>query len=208
MSKAQRTKGKRVELAAARYLRDVTGDHTIRRNLDQTRDGGHDLLGDSLDGRVNVEVKASDHPRLAQWFEQMEPAPIKMVLLKRTRKPFESYILFNQETLEKWLRNSTLDQIFSAASFHSTIKARTTQKLPSFTDVCNQLALTAELLRSYGRLHGQDLTITVTTSESLPTSHSSKATKPIPALSTSPTARQDSPGQTPRSRRRSRKRST
>ena len=63
---SSRRKGKRAELEVAALLRDLLGAAVVR-NLTQTRDGGHDLLG--LPG-WSAEVKRAARPRIAEWWAQ------------------------------------------------------------------------------------------------------------------------------------------
>lgn len=66
MSASQRRKGKAGELELARLLRDLLGAD-VARNLEQTRQGGADLLG--LPGWA-VEVKRAARARLSDWWLQ------------------------------------------------------------------------------------------------------------------------------------------
>lgn len=66
MSAMQRRKGARAERQLAQLLRDELGDG-VRRNLDQCRHGGCDLLGVS---GFALEVKRAARPRLADWWQQ------------------------------------------------------------------------------------------------------------------------------------------
>jgi len=60
-----RAKGKGGELEFIKLLRPEGFD--VGRNLDQTRDGGYDIVG--LDG-VALEIKRAKKPLLAKWWEQ------------------------------------------------------------------------------------------------------------------------------------------
>lgn len=62
-----RRKGARGELEFINLLKDYLGDDTIRRNLEQTRDGGQDVLG--VEGWA-IEVKRAAKPNLAAWWAQ------------------------------------------------------------------------------------------------------------------------------------------
>lgn len=66
MSASQRRKGKAGELELARLLREHLGAN-VARNLEQTRQGGADLLG--LPGWA-VEVKRAAQARLSDWWLQ------------------------------------------------------------------------------------------------------------------------------------------
>lgn len=66
MGTMQRRKGKAGELELARLLRKLLGAN-VARNLEQTRQGGADLLG--LSGWA-VEVKRAALPRLSKWWLQ------------------------------------------------------------------------------------------------------------------------------------------
>ena len=59
---SSRRKGKRGELEVAALLRDLLGTAVVR-NLTQTRDGGHDLIG--LPG-WSAEVKRAAKPRVSE----------------------------------------------------------------------------------------------------------------------------------------------
>jgi hypothetical protein len=68
MSNSQRRKGAAGEREFLGLMRDYLGDQTIRRNLNQSRDGGADGAGTSLElARVAVEVKRTEtfKPRMA-----------------------------------------------------------------------------------------------------------------------------------------------
>ena len=66
MTAMQRRKGKVGELELIRLLRELLGAN-VARNLEQSRQGGADLLG--LPGWA-VEVKRAARPRLAEWWLQ------------------------------------------------------------------------------------------------------------------------------------------
>lgn len=66
MGAMQRRKGKAGELELARLLREHLGAD-VARNLEQTRQGGADLLG--IDGWA-VEVKRAARARLSEWWLQ------------------------------------------------------------------------------------------------------------------------------------------
>ena len=66
MTAMQRRKGKAGELELARLLREHLGAN-VARNLEQTRQGGADLLG--LPGWA-VEVKRAARARLSDWWLQ------------------------------------------------------------------------------------------------------------------------------------------
>jgi hypothetical protein len=59
-------KRKSGEREAARVLHKLLGE-TVTRNLNQVREGGHDLLG--IDG-WSIEVKRARVPHLCQWWVQ------------------------------------------------------------------------------------------------------------------------------------------
>jgi len=65
-----RAKGKAGELEVLKILRDELGEvigSSLARNLDQTRDGGHDIVG--LQGWA-IEVKRSKTSSIPMWWEQ------------------------------------------------------------------------------------------------------------------------------------------
>lgn len=62
----QRRKGANAERELCRLLSDHLGDDVIR-NLSQSRDGGHDLLGV---GRFALEVKRCEKLSLFRWWMQ------------------------------------------------------------------------------------------------------------------------------------------
>lgn len=66
MGMMQRRKGKTGEREVANILRDLLGV-VVRRNLEQARDGGGDLLG--LPGWL-PEVKRAARPSLPAWWTQ------------------------------------------------------------------------------------------------------------------------------------------
>lgn len=66
MTAMQRRKGANGERELARLLREHLGAN-VARNLEQTRQGGADLLG--LPGWA-VEVKRANRPRLLEWWLQ------------------------------------------------------------------------------------------------------------------------------------------
>ncbi|CAG0976345.1 hypothetical protein GEOBC_01559 [Geobacteraceae bacterium] len=66
MTAMQRRKGKVGELELVRLLRELLGAN-VARNLEQSRQGGADLLG--LPGWA-VEVKRAARPRLSEWWLQ------------------------------------------------------------------------------------------------------------------------------------------
>ena len=66
MGKMQRTKGQVAEREIARILNDELGVELVR-NLEQTRDGGHDLIG--LDG-WSLEVKRHEQLSINAWWKQ------------------------------------------------------------------------------------------------------------------------------------------
>ena len=63
MSRSERLKGKGGELEAAVLLKNLLRDPTIHRVLDQPRDGGYDLDGDSI-RHFAVEVKRTERANL------------------------------------------------------------------------------------------------------------------------------------------------
>ena len=60
-------KGKVGEREFINLLKDYLGDDAIKRNLDQTRDGGHDVIG--IDGWT-IEIKRAAKPNLTAWWNQ------------------------------------------------------------------------------------------------------------------------------------------
>jgi len=60
-----RTKGHDAERKVVNMLKDA--GYEVTRNLDQTRDGGHDILG--LDG-ISMEVKRSKKLSFRKWWKQ------------------------------------------------------------------------------------------------------------------------------------------
>lgn len=60
-----RNKGKRAEQEIVNLLKDAGFD--VSRNLDQTRDGGYDILG--IDD-IALEVKRAKKPLVNKWWEQ------------------------------------------------------------------------------------------------------------------------------------------
>ena len=66
MTAMQRRKGKVGELEVVRLLRELLGAN-VARNLEQSRQGGADLLG--LPGWA-IEVKRAARPRLSEWWVQ------------------------------------------------------------------------------------------------------------------------------------------
>lgn len=62
-----RRKGANGERELISLLKDYLGDDTIRRNLEQTRDGGQDVLG--VEGWV-IEAKRAAKPNLSAWWAQ------------------------------------------------------------------------------------------------------------------------------------------
>lgn len=62
-----RRKGAAGEREFINMLKDYLGDDTIKRNLEQTRDGGQDALG--IEGWA-LEVKRAAEPKLAAWWAQ------------------------------------------------------------------------------------------------------------------------------------------
>ena len=65
----QRNKGAAYEREVAAYLRLVLGAD-VKRNLDQSRDGGHDLTL----GRFRIECKRRAKVAIYDWFHQIERA--------------------------------------------------------------------------------------------------------------------------------------
>lgn len=85
MSKAQRQKGARGELAVAKELERLTGIHT-ERDLSQARDGGSDLVG--LPG-YTIEVKTHRGFAVTKHLEQaaaVSSQNVPMVVLNPDRK--------------------------------------------------------------------------------------------------------------------------
>lgn len=66
MGASERRKGAQAERELRRLLADELGGE-VARNLDQTRDGGHDLVGV---GRWAVEVKRCEQLALPAWWRQ------------------------------------------------------------------------------------------------------------------------------------------
>lgn len=64
-----RAKGASGEREAIKLLADFLGDETIKRNLQQTRDGGHDINGLTLDYWA-IEIKRCKKPELLAWWKQ------------------------------------------------------------------------------------------------------------------------------------------
>lgn len=62
-----RRKGKAGELEFIRLMRDELGDETVRRNLDQVREGGADIIGL---GNYSVEVKRCERMEFGKWITQ------------------------------------------------------------------------------------------------------------------------------------------
>ena len=94
-----RRKGKAGENELVRLLKDELGDATIRRNLDQTRDGGCDILGV---GPFRIEVKRCEKPRWGAWRKQaIEQAGdgIAVIAWRANGKPWE----FDFVGLDKYL---------------------------------------------------------------------------------------------------------
>lgn len=92
MSAMQKRKGKGAELELARLLSERLGT-VVKRNLGQSRDGGHDLL---ISGWA-MEVKRAALPRVSEWWEQTllqaEKSGLRPVLAYRANfKPWRFVI--------------------------------------------------------------------------------------------------------------------
>ncbi len=86
-----RRKGEAGEREAALLLQDLLGTAVVR-NLTQTRDGGHDLIG--IAG-WSVEVKRAAKPRIAEWWAQAarQANGARPVLIYRIdRRPWRAVI--------------------------------------------------------------------------------------------------------------------
>lgn len=89
MGASQRRKGTVAERELVRLLRDELGDG-VMRNLDQTRDGGCDLIGV---GPFAVEVKRAERLALSGWWSQAasQAACMKLVpalAYRQSRQPW------------------------------------------------------------------------------------------------------------------------
>ena len=89
MGKMQRNKGAAGEREVAKILNDELGIELVR-NLEQTRNGGHDLIG--LDGWA-IEIKRQEQLSINTWWkqttDQAERAGAKPALFYRqSRKPW------------------------------------------------------------------------------------------------------------------------
>lgn len=69
MGAMQRNKGAAGEREFAKLLGGLLGID-LKRNLDQTRDGGHDLKGGNLITGWAIEVKRAKKPLLSGWWNQ------------------------------------------------------------------------------------------------------------------------------------------
>ncbi|MDQ3580514.1 MAG: hypothetical protein M3495_02290 [Pseudomonadota bacterium] len=93
-----RRKGKAGEREAALLLQDLLGTAVVR-NLTQTRDGGHDLIG--IAG-WSVEVKRAAKPRIAEWWAQAarQANGARPVLIYRVdRRPWRAVIALRDVVL-------------------------------------------------------------------------------------------------------------
>lgn len=91
MSASARRKGRAGEQELVRYLRDRGFD--VRRNLDQVRDGGSDVLG--FDGFA-VECKRSERLRVWEAVEQAaaaaKPDQVPLVCFRRNRDGWQAIL--------------------------------------------------------------------------------------------------------------------
>ena len=84
-----RSKGKAGELELAKLLRDELGIE-VTRNLEQTRNGGHDLMGLPM---IALEVKRQEHIKLTDWWLQTKEQAnitnrIPVLAYRKSRQPW------------------------------------------------------------------------------------------------------------------------
>ena len=89
MGAASRRKGADGERELARVLRERMGDRVVR-NLQQSADGGHDLLGA---GPFALEVKRCERLELSAWWRQAEEQAVAEGLIpalawRQSRQPW------------------------------------------------------------------------------------------------------------------------
>ena len=88
MGAAQRTKGAKAEREVASLLADRLGGDVVR-NLVQTREGGHDLLG--VDPFA-LEVKRCERLELAAWWrqacDQCPEGQVPALIYRQSRQPW------------------------------------------------------------------------------------------------------------------------
>ncbi len=68
-----RNKGAAGEREFINLLKELTDDSTIRRNLEQSRSGGYDILGDSI-GHLAIEIKRVKQLLTAHWEQTLRQA--------------------------------------------------------------------------------------------------------------------------------------
>lgn len=120
MTAMQRRKGKAGELELARLLRELLGAD-VARNLEQSRQGGADLLG--MPGWA-VEVKRAARARLSEWWlqtcTQAEVTGQRPALFYRLdRQPWRvvipvRYFAKGFEDAPTWMNVETSIEVFAA----------------------------------------------------------------------------------------------
>ncbi|KAB2923294.1 MAG: hypothetical protein F9K25_18570 [Candidatus Contendobacter sp.] len=120
MTAMQRRKGKVGELELVRLLRELLGAN-VARNLEQSRQGGADLLG--LPGWA-IEVKRAARARLSEWWlqtcTQAEVTGQRPALFYRLdRQPWRvvipvRYFAEGFENAPMWMNVETSIEVFAA----------------------------------------------------------------------------------------------
>ena len=106
--KGSRTKGASAERELIKLLEDHLGDivHqqnlSLQRNLEQTRSGGHDVIG--LDD-IAIEVKRQERLQLKAWWNQaVEQADdhVPVLAYRQSRRPWRFIVPMYFLCSERW----------------------------------------------------------------------------------------------------------
>lgn len=127
MGMMQKRKGRSGEQELVRLLRDHLGV-SMERNLQQTRDGGHDLNG--LDA-LSIECKRAAKPILSSWWTQTidqakRAGRIPILAYRLDRKPWAFVVALSDllDDCKDQARDLNLTATLTTESFCSIAKKR------------------------------------------------------------------------------------